>query len=81
MDQRVPAWQAAALARLLQQDATFLQRYKEAARDGRVEAVASGGRNYVAVRDPELARRIGELLPDAPRLAFDPATRRVAPER
>ena len=65
------------VARVIARDRGLMDAYKAGCRDGRVQAVASGGRNYVGIRDADLADRIATINPGIPRLAWDEATGEV----
>lgn len=54
----VLAFESKALASVLTSNRELMDLYKEAADDGRIEAVRSGNSNYTLVRDDEVARRI-----------------------
>ena len=71
------AYPARDVARVLTRSRDLMRAYKEAAREDQVQAVASGGRNYVVVHDAAVRSALQTAAPDLPSFAFDADTGEV----
>ena len=62
----------------LLKDRQLLELWKWAAKEGLIDAITSGGRNYVVVKDDDLVERIRAAAPALIEYRYDAANRKVA---